>query len=69
MELGATIAASDSDVASCFLAVGRMPELVDALASSSKAIVKANELGNKGSKGRKKSLHGGTLELWSVKSN
>ena len=66
MNLAATIAAWDSDLAACFVAAKRMPELVDALAISSKSIVKAEEVGASTNKGRKK-LHGETLDLWTVK--
>ena len=69
MDLGATVAAPDSDVAACFMSVGRMSELVDALAFTSKSILRANEQGSKTNKGRKKTRHGQTLDLWTVKSS
>ncbi len=69
MEFAASVAAQGSDIAACFVSAGRMHELVDALAITSKAILKANEQGSKGNKGRKKGLHGESLHLWTVKSS
>lgn len=69
MQLAAVVAAQDSDVAACFNSAGRMSELVDAFAITSKSILKANEQGSKTSKGRKKSQHGETLELWTIKGS
>ncbi|KAI9879403.1 MAG: Nucleoporin nup84 [Pleopsidium flavum] len=69
MELAATVAAKGSDVAACFVSAGRMFELVDAFAITSKAILKANEQGSKANKGRKKTAHGETLDLWTVKGS
>jgi len=69
MEFAAGVAAQGSDVAACFVSVGRMRELVDALAITSKAILKANEQGSKVNKGRKKGSHGESLNLWTVKSS
>lgn len=69
MELAAVVAAKGSDVAACFVSAGRMSELVDAFAITSKAILRANEQGSKANKGRKKTVHGETLDLWTVKGS
>ena len=69
MKFAARVAAQDSDVVACFVSAGRMRELVDALAVTSKAILKANEQGSKVNKGRKKTSHGESLSLWTVKSS
>lgn len=45
MELGATIAAPDSDLAECFVSSKRMPEMVDALAVTSMNMLLAEEYG------------------------
>lgn len=59
LELGAKVAAPDSDLAGCFVSSKRMPELVDALAVTSMNMVLAEEycIG-----GKKKSARMG---LWS----
>lgn len=49
LEVGAAIVAKDSDLSSCFVATGRMAELVDALAITSANMLVAEEYG-KGSK-------------------
>ena len=67
MDLAAVIAAEDSDLATCFMVAGRMPELVDAFACVSKTMVQADDLGPKGGKSRKKK-NGETLGLWSVRA-
>ena len=64
MDLAAIIAAEDSDLASCFTAANRMPELVDSFAVSSKNIIRAEESG--GGKGKKKP-DGERLDIWTVK--
>lgn len=69
MEFAASVAAEGSDVAACFVSTGRIRELVDALAITSKAILKANEQGSKVHKSRKKASHGESLNLWTVKSS
>lgn len=69
MEFAASVAAQGSDIAACFVSAGRIHELVDALAITSKAILKANEQGSKVNKGRKKGSHGESLNLWTVKSS
>ncbi|KAI4100903.1 MAG: hypothetical protein LQ339_005328 [Xanthoria mediterranea] len=45
MELGATVAAPDSDLAECFVSSKRMPEMVDALAVTSMNMLVAEEYG------------------------
>ncbi|KAL8920001.1 MAG: hypothetical protein Q9172_004695 [Xanthocarpia lactea] len=45
MELGASIAAPDSDLAGCFMSSKRMPEMVDALAVTSMNMLVAEEYG------------------------
>ncbi|KAL8805297.1 MAG: hypothetical protein Q9182_002065 [Xanthomendoza sp. 2 TL-2023] len=45
LELGALVAAPDSDLAGCFVSTKRMPELVDALAVTSMNMVLAEEYG------------------------
>ena len=67
MDFAASVAAQGSDVAACFVSAGRMRELVDALAMTSKAILKANEHGSTVKKGRKKASYGQSLSLWTVK--
>lgn len=66
MDLAALIAAEDSDLATCFMAAGRMPELVNSLALSSRNMIQGEETGSKASKSKKK-LDGETLDLWNVK--
>ena len=67
MDLAALIAAEESGLAECFMAAGRMPELVDSLAFLSKTIIMADGRGAKGGKSRKK-RNGETLELWTVRA-
>lgn len=67
MQFGATVARPGSDIAECFTAVGRMSELVDALAITSKAMLKANEQSSKANRSRKRSVQGGTLDIWTVR--
>ena len=64
MDLAAAIAAEDSDLAPCFTAANRMPELVDSFASSSKNIIRAEEKGM--GKSRKKP-DGERLDIWTIK--
>ncbi|KAI9819863.1 MAG: Nucleoporin nup84 [Pycnora praestabilis] len=67
MSLATRIAVEGSDLAECFTATGRMSELVDAFAMSSKAILRANEkAGGKISKRKKRAGNGETLELWQI---
>jgi len=68
MQLSTIVAAQGSDLAECFVATGRMSELVDSLAASSKALLKANEHGGaKRGKSRKTGGHGESLAIWQVK--
>ncbi|KAI9763348.1 MAG: Nucleoporin nup84 [Candelina submexicana] len=66
MDLATVIAAEDSDLAPCFTAAGRMKELVDAMALTSKAILRANETGNSRINKRKKAGSGANLAIWKV---
>lgn len=66
MDLAALVAAEDSDLAGCFLSAGRMPELLDSLALSSRNMIQAEERGHRAKSRRK--LDGGTLDLWIAKS-
>ncbi|KAL8692435.1 MAG: hypothetical protein Q9218_002535 [Villophora microphyllina] len=59
LDVGAVIAAKDSDLASCFVATGRMPELMDALAITSTNMLVAEDFG----RGNKKVL--AKMALWS----
>ncbi|KAL8787159.1 MAG: hypothetical protein Q9213_002375 [Squamulea squamosa] len=63
MELGATIAAPDSDLAGCFVSSKRMPEMVDALAVTSMNMLVAEEYGI----GNKKMS--AKMGLWSSKAS
>lgn len=63
MDLAALIAAEDSDIASCFVAAGRMPELVNSLALSSRNMIQAEEKGHRGGKSKKR-LDGEAPDLW-----
>lgn len=67
MDLAALVAAEDSDLAACFMASGRMPELVDSFAYLSKTMIQADSMGAKSVKGRKRK-NGETLGLWSVRA-
>jgi len=67
MDLAALIAAEDSDLAACFMAAGRMVELVDSFASLSKTMIQAEDRGAKNVKGKKKKK-GETLSLWTVRT-
>ncbi len=67
MELAAMVAAENSDLAFCFLQSGRMPELVDSLALSSRNMIQAEEKGPRTGKSRRK-LDGESLSLWCVKA-
>ncbi|CAO1605196.1 hypothetical protein XANCAGTX0491_008719 [Xanthoria calcicola] len=63
MELGATVAAPDSDLAECFVSSKRMPEMVDALAVTSMNMLVAEEYGI----GNKKMS--AKMGLWSSKES
>ncbi len=67
MDLAALIAAENSDLAACFMAAGRMPELVDAFASLSMTMIQAEDRGPKNGKGKKK-RNGETLSLWTMRA-
>ena len=65
MDLAALIAAEDSDLASCFMAADRMPELVNSFATLSKLMIQADDAKN----GKSKKKHnGGTLSLWTMRA-
>ncbi|KAI1175417.1 nuclear pore protein 84/107 [Nemania sp. FL0916] len=68
MELAATIARKDSDVASVLMKAGRMKEVVEGFANCSKAIaISNNEKKGVGGSSKKLRESGWTRELWSVK--
>ncbi|KAI9841756.1 MAG: Nucleoporin nup84 [Sclerophora amabilis] len=70
MNLATVVAAEDSDVLPCFQNAGRLPELVTALATASKAILKASEEkggGPRKSGGRVKGGTGEDLGIWNVR--
>ncbi|KAI9722347.1 MAG: hypothetical protein M1812_001819 [Candelaria pacifica] len=66
MDLATVIAAEDSDLAPCFIAAGRMKELVAAMALTSKAILRANETGSIRANKRKRAGNGANLAIWKV---
>lgn len=66
MELAASVAAEDGDLAATFVAAGRMSELVDMFAIVSKSILSAEEKGSRGSKNRRK-MEGGSTDMWNVR--
>lgn len=66
MDLASTIAAEGSDLVFCFMESGRMPEIVESLAFSSRCMIQAEESGYRAGKSRKK-LDGESLSLWSTK--
>ncbi|KAL9585203.1 MAG: hypothetical protein Q9212_001668 [Teloschistes hypoglaucus] len=63
LDVGAAIAAKDSDVARCFAATRRMPELLDVLAITSKNMLVAEEIG----RGNKRVS--AKMALWSGKGS
>ena len=65
MDLAALVAEEDSNLAPCFMAAKRMPDLVDSFAALSKAMILAD--GAKGAKSKRKK-NGETLGLWSIRS-
>lgn len=76
MDLAATIAGKDSDLAELFVKTGRMKELVEAFASCSKALAAEapentkKKVGKTGSTSAKKLREmGWSKELWSVKES
>lgn len=67
MDLAATVATEDSDLAACFMEAGRMAELVTSFAFSSQGIIRAEEQGGKGARSRRKH-DGRSLEIWNTKA-
>ncbi len=63
MDLAATIAAEESELASCFTAADRMPELVDSFALSSMNVIRAEESGKS-----KMKPNGERLGIWTAKN-
>lgn len=69
MDLAAIVAGEETDLTACFSAAGRMPELVDSLALSSRNMIQAEEQGSRGGKGKsKRKLDGASLGLWTMKT-
>lgn len=66
MDLASLVAAEGSDLSASFMAAGRMPELVEALALSSRNMIQAEERGSRPGKSRK-NAHGERLDLWMIK--
>ena len=66
LDLAAIIAEEGSDLAECFIAAGRMSELVDSMAVVSKSVLSAQEQASKPSKGKK--LEGRTLSIWNPRT-
>ena len=64
----AAIVAEDSDLTACFMASGRMPELVDSFALSSRNMIHAEEQRSRAGKSPKR-LDGRALDLWVVKAH
>lgn len=62
----ASLVAEDSDLTASFMAAGRMPELVEAFALSSRNMIQAEESGSRSGKSRKKP-NGERLALWMIK--
>ena len=60
MDLSATIAREDSDVAAAFVSSGRMPELVDSFALLATGLLAATETSGKAS---------AKLGMWSIKNS
>lgn len=63
LEMGAVVASKGSDLASCFLSSGRMPELVNTLAFTSTTMLLASEHGG----GKRKSS--ARLAIWSTRGS
>ncbi|KAL8722535.1 MAG: hypothetical protein Q9225_001003 [Loekoesia sp. 1 TL-2023] len=63
LELGSLVASKGSDLESCFVSTGRMPELVDILAFTSTNMLLAEEYGG----GKKRTS--AKLSLWSTKGS
>lgn len=67
MDMATIVAAKDSDLGASFMAAGRMPELMDSLALSSRNMIQGEERGSRISKSKKKQ-GGETLDLWVVRA-
>lgn len=67
MDLASIVAAEDSDLTFCLIESGRMAEVVESLAFSSRCMIQAEESGSRAGKSRKK-LDGESLSLWSTKT-
>lgn len=67
MDMAALVATDESDLATCFVAAGRIAELVDSFAVLSKTIIQADERGGKGGKSKKK-RNGESLDIWTVRA-
>lgn len=67
MDMASLIATGNSELAACFVAADRMPELVDSFACLSKSVIQAEDRGAKGGKSKKK-RNGETLDLWTVRA-
>ena len=63
MDLAAMIAAEGSNLTECFMAAGRMTELVTTFAHASRGVISADEQGTKVAKSKKK-LQGRSLDIW-----
>lgn len=61
----ATEVADNDGMVECFTATGRMTELVDAFAMSSKTMLRLNEEATKGGK-KKRSKTGRSLGMWEI---
>lgn len=66
MDLVSLVAAEDSDLTASFMGAGRMPELVEAFALSSRNMIQAEERGSRPGKSRK-NANGERLDLWTIK--
>jgi nuclear pore complex protein Nup107 len=66
MNLASVVAAEDSDLTASFIAAGRMPELVESFALSSRSMILAEEMGHRSGKSRRKP-NGERLDLWTIK--
>jgi len=67
MDLAATVASEQSDLANCFVKAGRMSEFVDTMAIASKSLLRAEEIGRKANKKVRK-LNGESMGIWDVKA-
>ena len=66
MDLASLVAAEDSDLTASFMAAGRMPELVESFALSSRNMIQAEEVGFRAGKSRRRP-NGERLDLWVIK--